>query len=248
MPERHPRAGDRVEPLGAADRGDDTEVIPVAVIPVEVIPGGVVPDEVGPDELGPGEHPPTVRLARGALARRLALVAVVAGIIAVVHLSGVLDVVTDDDRLRSAVDSAGWWGPMLFVAAFTVLVAIGVPGVVFVVPASVIYPAPAAIALCLAGGYTSSSVGVVFARTVGRDVVARRLPERFRRWDEAIARRGLVAVIGLRIVTYLAAPADWLLGLSSIPTRTILVGTAIGLVPPTLVYVVLGGGIFDLVT
>ena len=184
------------------------------------------------------ERPATAR-------RRLLVVAAVVTAFVAVRASGLTDLLGDEARMRELADDAGWLGPVAFAALFTVLVPVGVPGLVFVLPAAVVFPAPVAIAVCLAGGYLSSAAGVWFARTTGRSFVATRMPAGFRRWDEAIARRGLVAVVALRIVTYLAAPADWLLGLSSIPNRQIVVGTAIGLVPPTLLYVVAGGGVLD---
>lgn len=164
-----------------------------------------------------------------------------------VRLTGVVDIVSDEERLTELVDDAGWIAPVLYTIAFAVLVAVGVPGLALVLPAAVVFPAPVAIAVCLAAGYTSSGAGVWFARTVGRDAVATRMPARFRTWDERIAERGLLAVIGLRFVTYLAAPADWILGLSSIPTRTLMIGTGIGLLPPTLLSVIGGGHVFDLI-
>ncbi len=185
--------------------------------------------------------------AWGRRGRPLILVAVAVTLFVVARRSGLTDLLGDEDRLQQLVDDAGWYGPVLFTLLFTVLVPVGVPGLVFVLPAALVFPAPLAIAVCLIGGYTSSGLGVWFARTVGRETIAAKLPDRFRRWDEAIARRGVVAVIGLRVLTYLAAPADWLLGLSSIPTRQIIVGTVIGLIPPTLLYVIAGGGVLDLI-
>lgn len=179
--------------------------------------------------------------------RRLLLVVVVVTAFVVARRSGLTDLLGDEDRLQELVDDAGWIAPFLYTIVFTVLVPVGVPGLVFVLPAAVVFPAPVAIAVCLVAGYLSSGAGVWFARTVGRRTVEARMPRSFRKWDERIARRGLVAVLGLRIITYLAAPADWLLGLSSISTRTIVVGTGIGLVPPTLLYVIAGGGVLDLI-
>lgn len=166
--------------------------------------------------------------------------------VVVARRSGVLDSVTDPERLRALADDAGWWGPALFAGLFVALVPVGVPGLVFVLPAAVVFPAPLAIGVSLVGGYGSSAIGMWFARTIGRERVATRLPDRFRSWDERIAQRGLVAVIALRVLTYLAAPADWLLGLTRISTRDLVLGTGIGLVPPTLLYVLAGGGVLDL--
>lgn len=175
----------------------------------------------------------------------LVAVAVIAFVVA--RQSGMTDVLGDEERLKEMVDDAGWIAPFAYTALFTVLVPVGVPGLVFVLPAAVVFPAPVAIAVCLVAGYLSSGAGVWFARTVGRRTVEERMPASFRTWDERIARRGIAAVLALRIITYLAAPADWLLGLSSIPTRTIVVGTGIGLIPPTLLYVIAGGGVLDLI-
>lgn len=178
--------------------------------------------------------------------RRLLVVGLVVTAFVVARRSGLTDLLGDEDRLQELIDDAGWMAPFLYTMVFTVLVPVGVPGLVFVLPAAVVFPAPTAIAVCLVAGYLSSGAGVWFARTVGRQTVEARMPASFRKWDERIARRGLVAVLALRILTYLAAPADWLLGLSSIPTRTIVIGTGIGLVPPTLLYVIAGGGVLDL--
>ncbi len=189
-------------------------------------------------------RPPVPRRARG---RRLLGVAAAVAVFVIARRSGATELLADQNRLRDVVDQAGWLGPVVFTGLFTALVPVGVPGLVFVLPAALVFPAPLAVVVCLVGGYTSSGIGVWFSRTVGREAVAAKLPPRFRRWDDAIARRGLVAVIALRLVTYLAAPADWLLGVSAIPTRKIVIGTAIGLIPPTLLYVIAGGGVLDLI-
>ncbi|WP_436794278.1 TVP38/TMEM64 family protein [Actinospongicola halichondriae] len=179
--------------------------------------------------------------------RRLLLIGLAITVFVVARRSGLTDVLGDEERLKDLVDSAGWLGPFLYTVLFTLLVPVGVPGLVFVLPAAVVFPAPVAIAVCLVAGYLSSGAGVWFARTVGRQTVEAKMPASFRKWDERIARRGLLAVLALRTLTYLAAPADWLLGLSSIPTRTIVIGTGVGLIPPTVLYVVAGGGVLDLI-
>ncbi len=179
--------------------------------------------------------------------RRLLLLAGAITVFVLLRRSGVTDVLGDEERLTEIVDDLGWIAPFVYTIVFTLLVPVGVPGLVFVLPAAVVFPAPVAIAVCLVAGYLSSAAGVWFARTVGRKTVEAKMPSSFRKWDERIAKRGLAAVLALRILTYLAAPADWLLGLSSISTRTIVVGTGVGLVPPTVLYVVAGGGVLDLI-
>ena len=67
------------------------------------------------------------------------------------------------------------------------------------------------------------------------------MPPRVRRLEERLSARGFWGVVAVRSLTYLFQPVDWLIGLSSMRMRTILTGTFVGLIPPTLV-ISLGGG------
>ena len=58
--------------------------------------------------------------------------------------------------------------------------------------------------------------------------------------------RGFWGVVALRCVTFLMQPVDWLCGLSSMPLRRVLSATFVGLIPPTLVVALTGGGVLQL--
>jgi uncharacterized membrane protein YdjX (TVP38/TMEM64 family) len=137
----------------------------------------------------------------------------------------------------------GAWGPVAFVGSMTAGMALGIPGMAWMVPAGLVWPYPAALALSWLGVMSASVVGFVFARWVGRDWVAARIPPRLAALDLRLGHQGLRPVIVLRILTGGLAPADWLLGVSSVPWRTFLVGTAIGSVPGVFMAVVAGGGL-----
>ncbi len=164
----------------------------------------------------------------------------------VIWASGLLDLVTDEEELTAAVEGAGAWGPIVFLLLMIVLVPLNVPGLVFSVPATTLFGTPAGIALSLAGGYGGSVIGIVGARRLGRPAFEHRLPPRVKRLERRFSERGLVAVIVARCFAYLFQPLDWLCGISSIPLRTALVGTFVGLIPPTLVVCLTGGGVLDL--
>lgn len=198
-------------------------------------------DEVAADVVEPER-------SRGArLLRLLGIVAVVGTAVFLISRSGVWGHVTDEDRLRQTVDDAGAWGPVVFLALMIALVPLNVPGIVFVIPATTIFGTPVGIVLSFVGGYTASVIGIVAARRLGRRAFEDKLPARIRRFETRLSRRGFWAVVGLRCVTYLMQPVDWLVGLSSMRMRTALSATAVGLVPPTLVIALTGGGLFDLV-
>lgn len=187
----------------------------------------------------------------GARARRwllrAAVVLAAAGVVAAVTRSGVLDGIADRDELEATVEGAGAWGPLVFLALMVVLVPLNVPGLIFVIPATTLFGTVLGIAVSLVGGFTASAVGIVGARRLGRDALVRRLPARLQRLEAVLCERGFWAVAGLRSITFLMQPFDWLCGLTRIPLRTVLGGTFVGLIPPTLLFALTGGGLLDLV-
>lgn len=168
-------------------------------------------------------------------------------VIVVVVRSGLIGHVGDEDRLRDTVEGAGVWTPLLFVGLMVVLVPLNVPGVLFVIPSTAMFGTAGGISLSLVGGFLASAVGVVAARRFGRKAFESRLPPRLRKLEQQISQRGFVGVALARCFTYLTQPVDWLCGLSSIPMRTVLAATFVGLIPPTVVIALSGGGILDLV-
>ena len=179
------------------------------------------------------------------LARPCLLVAGVVAAVVAVFTSGLIDHVRDSERLQASVDGAGAFGPLVFLALMVLLVPLNVPGVLFVVPATLLFGTIGGVALSLVGGFLASAVGVLAARRLGRGVVEARMPARLRRIEARVSARGFWAVVLLRMFTYLMQPVDWLCGISSIPTRTVLAGTFVGLIPPTLVVALGGGGLLD---
>lgn len=172
--------------------------------------------------------------------RRLLIVLVVAGAVALAFWGGLVDLVRDEERLRDAVESAGVLGPLLFVALMVLLVPLNVPGILFVLPATTMFGTVGGVVLSLVGGFLASCVGVVGARRLGRRAFDARLSPRMRRVEAWLSARGFLGVVLLRTFTFLLQPADWLCGLSSIPMRTVLAGTFVGLIPPTLFIAITG--------
>lgn len=178
---------------------------------------------------------------------RAATVLVVAGVAAAVTRSGVLDRISDRDELEATVEGAGAWGPVVFLGLMVLLLPLNVPGLLFVLPATTLFGTVLGVTVSLLGGFMASAVGIVGARRLGRHALARRLPARLQRLEGVLCERGFWAVAGVRSVTFLMQPFDWLCGLTRIPLRTVLGGTFVGLIPPTLLFALTGGGLLDLV-
>lgn len=179
--------------------------------------------------------------------RAVLVVAAVAAVIALVVHTDLLGQVRDEEQLRATVEDAGALGPVVFLGLMVLLVPLNVPGLIFVIPSTTLFGTAGGFALSLLGGFLASSVGIVGARRFGRSAFERRVPPRIRRLESRLSERGFWAIVALRTFTFLFQPVDWLCGLSSVRMRTVLAATFVGLVPPTLVIALTGGGLLDVV-
>ncbi len=188
----------------------------------------------GPTRRGPS--PRTLRLFA------LALVAVA---IVVAWRTGVLFELSDPSRMAREVLALGVWGAVAFVVAYTVLQPFGVPGTVFVVAASIIWPWPIAFALSMTGTMAASVVGFSFARFVARDWVSGMIPPRFRAYDEALAKRGFATVFALRFVFWMPQVLHIFLGVSRVGFWTHFWGSFAGYLVPLFLVAFFGPRILD---
>jgi uncharacterized membrane protein YdjX (TVP38/TMEM64 family) len=132
---------------------------------------------------------------------------------------------------RTLVD-LGAWGYLAFVLAYAAFQPFGVPGTVFIMAAPLIWPWPIAFALSMVGTMAASSVGFSFARFVARDWVTKRIPARFRRYDDALAARAFATVFFLRLVFWMPPILHGFFGVSRVRFGTHFWASLLGYVPP----------------
>jgi len=162
-----------------------------------------------------------------------------------IHFSGLGEKFADPQRLRELILGAGSLGYLAFLVLFTFIAPLGLPGFIFIITASLVWPLPVAFALSMAGGVGSGIFGFWFARYIARDWVGRHLPARFHRFDERLAEHSVRTVALVYLVFFLAPPTHWVLGLSRIRFLPFIAGCVIGILPGTLALSFLGGNLVD---
>lgn len=178
------------------------------------------------------------------MARRIAVLAVLVLLAVVAWRRGWLTGV-DEEQVGLWVRAAGAWGPALFVVLFSIGNGLGAPGFIFLLPAAALWPAWEAFLLNWLGSMGAGVIGYAFARGIGRSFVERHLPRRLRGLDRHIEKRAVRGVAFLRITLFLAAPVHWALGLTSISSRDLLIGSALGFVPPVALWTFASNELFD---
>lgn len=139
--------------------------------------------------------------------------------------------------------SLGIWGLVLIAVVYVPACVLFIPGSILTFGAGLTYGViPATIAVSL-GSTTGAALAFLLGRTIARKWIEEKISRypRFRALDQAIGVEGFKIVLLLRL-----SPAfpfnllNYALGLTSVPFRTYLLASWIGMLPGTLLYVYLG--------
>lgn len=184
--------------------------------------------------------PPAGRPGRswGALVRLLALGALLLGL-------GVLAALTGGalwDGVSAWVESLGLWGPLVFALCYVLAVAALVPGSVLNASAGALFGVGVGTLAVLAGATAGAALSFGLARVLGRPAMARYLGTgRIARLDALLSRRAFESVLVLRMASVFPFGAvNYGAGVAGVRFAPYIAGTALGIVPGTLVYTGLG--------
>lgn len=155
---------------------------------------------------------------------------------------GLGDVVQEPHVLAALVEGLGWQGFLLFAGLFVLGGALIIPPAIFVVAAGLLWSFPAALHISFLGGMAAASLGFFLSRYVARDFFAAHIPKRISTFGNSQESSGIKTVVLLRLLFYFFPPVNWMLGLSRIRFRTYFLGSLLGALPGTIVYVFIGDG------
>lgn len=131
------------------------------------------------------------------------------------------------------------FGPVAAVCGFALALTVAVPLVFLTLVALVAFGPWPGFVCAMAGALLGATASYVIGWFLGRDVVRRLAGERINLLSQRLARRGLLAVIVVRLVPVAPfAVVNMVAGASHIRLRDLLLGTAIGMTPATLAMVV----------
>lgn len=190
---------------------------------------------------GPGTAPPVAARSakRWRTLARGALLLLLAGAVAAVFATDLHNRVDVGD-LRDRMRDAGWAGAAGFVVALALLQPVGVSVYLFMISASAVWPAPLAVLLSWLGIMGAGVVSFGFSRFVAYDWVHARLGARLDRWDRRLATTGFRTVLVTRLLFFTTVPVQLMYGISSVRFRDFVAGSALGVLPTTVLGVAIG--------
>jgi uncharacterized membrane protein YdjX (TVP38/TMEM64 family) len=179
---------------------------------------------------------------------KIGAVVTVLALLVLAQRLGVFEQFGDPERVRSTLVELGPWGYLAFVLAYAALQPFGVPGTVFVMAAPLIWPWPVAFALSMIGTMAASCVGFSFSRFVARDWISTKIPQRFRKYDEALAKRAFRTVFLLRLIFWMPPLLHAFFGVSKVRFSTHFWGSLVGYILPLFLVSFFGQRLLDAMT
>jgi uncharacterized membrane protein YdjX (TVP38/TMEM64 family) len=186
----------------------------------------------------PQPAPPQDEQRRSRRWRLVALAVAIVATLVVARATGVHESLTLDG-IRAKVTAAGAWGALGFLALFVVGELLHVPGLVFIGAALTVWGPLQGGALGALGALLSLVTSFVVVRAIGGTALEDVRSGLLRRVLDGLERRPIATVALARAILILSPPVTYALALSGIRFRDYFIGSAIGLVPPLTLVVVL---------
>ena len=140
------------------------------------------------------------------------------------------------------VDSLGFWGPVVFAVCYALAVTVLIPGSVLNASAGALFGVTLGVVAVLAGATAGAALSYGLARLMGRPAVARYTGSgRLARLEAYLSRRAFESILVLRMVSMFPFGAvNYGAGVAGVGFGPYMAGTALGIVPGTVVYTGLG--------
>ena len=176
--------------------------------------------------------------------RLVALVVLIVSLLVLGKVTGLTAYLTTE-RIRTLVQSAGWWGALLLIALFCVGELVHIPGFVFVAAAVIAYGRLGGGALGYVGALCSVSVSFFIVRGVGGKPLGAIKWRFVQRILAQLDEHPVRTVTILRSILWMAPQLNYALALSRVRYRDYLIGSALGLALPVAGMVLLMDKLFN---
>lgn len=145
------------------------------------------------------------------------------------------------EQLRTTVEEAGPWGPLLYVVGYALLVLVPSPASVLTILGGALFGLVQGVLLAWVGAVLGAVGGFAVGRRLGRPAVDRLLGGRLAQADRVLAHHGLPAVLAVRLVpVFPFTPLNYAAGLVGVRFRHYLLGSALGILPGATAYAAVG--------
>jgi uncharacterized membrane protein YdjX (TVP38/TMEM64 family) len=149
------------------------------------------------------------------------------------------------ELIQSWLKAAGIWAPITYVAIYVIATILILPSTALNLTGGAIFGVWLGTFWTSVGAIIAAIAAFIFARTVGREIVAQKLAGRWQAIDAEVRQGAIFYMFAIRLMPILPyGLVNFAAGLTSISFKDYLIGTALGTVPGILPFVMLGSSGF----
>lgn len=150
------------------------------------------------------------------------------------------------EAIRGTVEDLGMAAPVVYIVLYATVTVLLFPGTPFTVAAGLLFGPVVGSGIALVGATIGATLSFLVGRLIGRSAVERLAGRRVQAIDGFVATRGFVAILMVRLIPLFPFNVVNLVsGVTALRLRDYVLGTAIGIVPGTVLLAALGGSIDD---
>jgi uncharacterized membrane protein YdjX (TVP38/TMEM64 family) len=150
----------------------------------------------------------------------------------------------DRGQLQTWLQQMGIWAPIIYILLYTVGTLLILPSTPLNLSGGAIFNVWWGTLWTTVAAVIAAVVAFAFTRTVGRELIARKLAGRWEAIDAEIRQGGLFYLFAIRLLPIIPyGLVNFGAGLTSIRFRDYLLGTILGTVPGVLPFVMMGSGL-----
>lgn len=190
----------------------------------------------------PAPRPLLVRVLTSPWARLALLAAMI--------LVALVIAVTNDgfslEGIRGTIDELGMAAPLVYILLYGVVTVLLLPGTPFTVGAGLLFGPVLGSVTALVGATLGATLSFLVGRVIGRSAVEQLAGRRVQAIDDFLSSRGFIAILMVRLIPLFPFNVVNLVsGVTALRLRDYVLGTAIGIIPGTVLLAALGGSIDD---
>lgn len=184
---------------------------------------------------------------KASFTRPLILVLLLVGIILAVRVFN-LQQYLEKERLRLFIASYGLWGPLIYLAIWTIAPSLFLPGLPITVAGGVLFGPFWGVVYTIFGATIGATLAFLVARYLARDWVEAKIADtRLQTLDDQVARQGWKIVAFTRLIPIFPFfLLNYAFGLTRISLKAYVITSFFGMMPATIAYVYFSSNILDL--
>ena len=169
----------------------------------------------------------------------LTIICLVATGLGIYFLGGI-----DQEQLQLWLQQVGIWAPIIYISLYTLGTLLILPSTPLNLTGGAIFGTWWGTVWTTVAAVVAAVVAFTFTRSIGRELIAKKLAGRWEAVDAEIRQGGLFYMFAIRLLPIIPyGLVNFTAGLTSIRYRDYLTGTILGTVPGVLPFVMMGAGL-----